>query len=257
MGIAMQDPDHEIFWTYFEFNSDNAMISGDIWNKDIEAMLARFTVSNKIVLKFQLRARIVGSTNQGINAGLDAIVNSHFEVHITDSSTAATCADNVFRLADNSYVYTDASRETDFEFLVPMTGSASTPTIIPARRLVGGKDNCPIETTLQCFMPEAGDGTVMGEWREVFSNDFHTQRLTVAEGMKVEFDATQAQYVEEIAPYFESVPGSEQSVLLKCAFRHFDPVSETEVFDEFNLYVHGSGETAADLCGYEAASVKP
>jgi hypothetical protein len=98
-------------------------------------------------------------------------------VHITDSSTAATCADNKFRLADNSYLYTTENRDSDFYFYVPLTGTQSQPTIIPARKIIGGKTECPIETTLQCFMPfemNEEDGT-MGRWKEVFSNDFHTQ----------------------------------------------------------------------------------
>jgi hypothetical protein len=92
------------FMTWFDFDPENAMINGTIWNKDIEAMLNRFTVSSKIVLKFELRARISGSDSMGINAALSAIIKTRFEVHITDSSTAATCADNKFKLADNSYL---------------------------------------------------------------------------------------------------------------------------------------------------------
>jgi hypothetical protein len=107
MGIAMDDVDHMQFMTWFDFNPENAMINGEIWNKDIEAMLTRFTVNDKIVLKFELRARIPGSDSMGINADLSAIIKTQFEVHITDSSTAATCADNKFKLADNSYLYMD------------------------------------------------------------------------------------------------------------------------------------------------------
>jgi hypothetical protein len=61
MLAAMDDTDHLQFMTHIEFNPDNAMIDGLIWNKDIEAMLARFTEGDKIVIKFEIRARIPGS----------------------------------------------------------------------------------------------------------------------------------------------------------------------------------------------------
>jgi hypothetical protein len=81
--------------------------------------------------------------------------------------------------------------------------------------------------------------------------------LTVADDMKVIFDATQAHFVDQIAPYWETSSEAEQISYIMCAFRHFDPVSETEQLDEFTLYVEGSGQTGADLCGYEDLTVMP
>jgi hypothetical protein len=125
---------------------------------------------------------------------------------------------------------------------------------------------CEIFTTLEVYFPWEWDEETesLGVWNEVRTNDFHTQYLTVADNMYIEFDATQADYLDEIVPTFWSdewmdvteygftVP---TSIMLPCRIRHFSPANGAEAFDYFYLHIYGSDETAADLCGYDSVSV--
>jgi hypothetical protein len=82
--------------------------------------------------------------------------------------------------------------------------------------------------------------------------------------MYIEFDATQADYLDEIVPTFWSDEWMDTtmydftvptSMMLPCRIRHFSPANGAEAFDYFYLHIYGSDETAADLCGYDSVSV--
>jgi hypothetical protein len=49
---------------------------------------------------------------------------------------------------------------------------------------------------------------------------------------------------------------ADAQIILVGRIRHFSPINEAEAFDYFELFVRGSGETEATLCGYDVATVR-
>jgi hypothetical protein len=97
------------------------------------------------------------------------------------------------------------NRDSVFYFNVAATDYPSEPTIIPGRKLVAtapASSECWITTTLEIFMPNEWNEEEghYGVYREVSTNDFHTQYLTEDDKMYISFDASQNEFIEEIAP---------------------------------------------------------
>jgi hypothetical protein len=214
-------------------------------------------------------ARIAGSSDHGASAMVDDLVSAEFSIKVTYLDSADnTCKDNTLNIADTSYKYPNEQRFNEFEFQVQETGDARIPTIIPGKKLITKKtlEECEVISTLEVYFPlEWNEETEeQGMWKEVRSNSFHTQFLTVDEEMYISFDATQADYLDSIVADFydfqndmtlvdESFP---LNIMLPCRIRHFSPANGAETHDYFYLHVYGSEETAADLCGFDAVLVQ-
>jgi hypothetical protein len=204
----------------------------------------------------------------GATAGTDALVKGYFKIKLFFQENVETCADNTIAYADVSYYYPNESRPEEFYFYVASTGDVSVPTIIPARKLITQQPttDCEILTTLEVYYPWTWDEETqsLGVWEEVRTNDYHTQYLTIQDDMYISFDASQADYIEDIVPTFWSDEWMDTtmydftvptSMMLPCRIRHFSPANGAEAHDYFYLHVYGSDETAADLCGYDDVSV--
>jgi hypothetical protein len=85
------------------------------------------------------------------------------------------------------------------------------------------------------------------------------QYLTVDDGMYVDFQTDQKHYLEDLVPKYGDINEHTQVppwVWLEFRFRHVDPASGAEAYDNFGLTVFSSGETAAALCGFEDVMIE-
>jgi hypothetical protein len=191
-------------WSKVHFNETTADFRFELWNRDIEELTARFTDANtgEVAVKFEARAIVPGSTKQGVTGADGDIVTREFKVIVVDNTLVETCSTNSLSISDTSYMQPDITRDSEYTHTVPAsTAAAALELQIPARKIVASATGCEIVTELEVFYPDfASAGT--GEWRAVRSNEYHTQYLTVAEGMYVSFAPTQPQFIEEIAPDF-------------------------------------------------------
>jgi hypothetical protein len=102
----------------YDFDGSSANLWVELWNKDLTALSTMHGRFPDNEVKFEVLARVAGSSTQGATAGVDALIKGYFKIKLFYQDNVETCADNSITYADVSYYYPDESRNEDFYFYV-------------------------------------------------------------------------------------------------------------------------------------------
>jgi hypothetical protein len=198
-----QENASEEFWSWIHFDTETSDFYAELWNKDLEQLVDRFTDSDTgaVSFKFKTVARLPRSATQGATAATDDLVSGTFAVHVIDLATVQTCADNSLSTADNSYYDPESSRPSEIEYHI-QANDGVVPAYLPGRKIIATSTDCPIVSSLEVHFPHKMNPDGSDYWEKVRSNEFHTQYLTIDETMYVEFFATQYDFISTLVPEF-------------------------------------------------------